>query len=181
MLFVIPGKRLRLFPRLLSPVAKINVLCVTKKSANPPPAGLLVIGYGNELRSDDGVGPRIAAAVAEWNLDGVRARGCHQLAPELADPIASARLVVFVDAAVDAPAIVRLRKVKSQDSVQIMTHGSDPQSLMGLAKQVFGRCPPAWWLTIPVENLDFGETLSPLARRGMQVALKKIRAMAGRR
>jgi hypothetical protein len=34
-------------------------------------------------------------------------------------------------------------------------------------------------LTIPVENLDFGEELSPLARRGFQTALDKIRTLAG--
>jgi hydrogenase maturation protease len=44
---------------------------------------LLVIGYGNELRSDDGVGPRVARAVAEWRLPGVEAIAVHQLTLEL--------------------------------------------------------------------------------------------------
>ena len=29
------------------------------------PAGLLVIGYGNTLRRDDGIGPKVAEVVAE--------------------------------------------------------------------------------------------------------------------
>ena len=33
---------------------------------------LLVIGYGNTLRRDDGVGPRVAEAVEGLRLAGVR-------------------------------------------------------------------------------------------------------------
>jgi hypothetical protein len=36
-------------------------------------------------------------------------------------------------------------------------------------------------LTIPVENLDFGEELTSLARRGYETALEKIRTLAGSR
>ena len=32
----------------------------------------LVIGYGNTLRGDDGVGPRVAEAIEKLNLPGVR-------------------------------------------------------------------------------------------------------------
>ena len=147
---------------------------MTTKSYDPIPPDFLVIGYGNELRCDDGVGARVAAAVAEWNLDGVRSLVCHQLTPELADPIASARRVIFVDAAVDSSTSVQLRSIEPVNSVQIMAHAANPRSLLGLAKQIYDRCPPAWSLTIPVEKLDYGEDLSPLAREGVQIALDKI-------
>jgi hypothetical protein len=59
---------------------------------------LLVIGYGNELRGDDGVGPKTAMAVSEWHFPGVKTMVCHQLTPDLAEPIAAAERVVFIDA-----------------------------------------------------------------------------------
>ena len=59
---------------------------------------LLVIGYGNSLRRDDGVGPRVAEAIEELQLPGVRTLVCQLLTPEFADPIARARRVIFVDA-----------------------------------------------------------------------------------
>ena len=59
---------------------------------------LLVIGYGNELRGDDGVGPAAARAVAGWNRPGIVALDVHQLTPELADDVGQAGYVVFVDA-----------------------------------------------------------------------------------
>ena len=56
--------------------------------AVPIEAELLVIGYGNSLRRDDGVGPRVAEAIEELNLPGVRTLVCQLLTPEFADPIA---------------------------------------------------------------------------------------------
>jgi Ni,Fe-hydrogenase maturation factor len=35
------------------------------------PNGILVIGYGNSLRCDDGVGQAIARRVADWGLKDV--------------------------------------------------------------------------------------------------------------
>ena len=144
-------------------------------------AAFLVIGYGNPLRSDDGVGAKVAAAVEELHLPGVVALVRHQLTPELAEPVSEARAVVFVDAAADASTEVQLRPLEQADGAQLMAHAADPRTLLALARHLFGRCPPAWWLTIPVQNLGFGEELSPLARRGYETALEKIRALAGAR
>ncbi|HWZ93692.1 MAG TPA: hydrogenase maturation protease [Opitutaceae bacterium] len=144
------------------------------------PAGLLVIGYGNELRGDDAVGPRVATEVAGWKMSGVRTMTCHQLTPELADPISTAARVIFVDAVGAFSKEVSLCEIApAAPASGIMTHVVDPQILLRLAREVFGRCPKAWWLTVPVDNLDFGEKLSPLAQRGMEEALEKIRAMVG--
>ena len=60
---------------------------------------VLVIGYGNTLRTDDGVGRLAAERLADDpRLDGVRVIGRHQLTPELALDVSQAALVVFVDA-----------------------------------------------------------------------------------
>ncbi|HYG98513.1 MAG TPA: hydrogenase maturation protease [Terriglobales bacterium] len=74
---------------------------------------VLVIGYGNPLRSDDALGWRVAEALRsrfEHQFSHTQARvgagsadveviSCQQLNPELADPISRADLVLFVDAA----------------------------------------------------------------------------------
>ncbi len=139
---------------------------------------LLVIGYGNTLRSDDGIGPRVVAEVEQLHLSGVSTLSCDLLTPELADPISKADAVVFVDAAVDAPRDVLLRPLAPADSSQIMAHAADPRIMLALARDVFGRAPKAWWLTIPVENTDIGDQFSPFAERGLAVALEKIKSLA---
>jgi hydrogenase maturation protease len=144
------------------------------------PAGLLVIGYGNTLRRDDGVGPKVAEAVAALTLPGVRALACPLLTPELAEGVARAEVVIFVDAAVDAPREVQMRPLVPAASSQIMAHAASPATLLALARDVFGHAPKAWWLTIPVEELGIGEELSALARRGFERAVEEVRKWAER-
>ncbi len=142
------------------------------------PVGLLVIGYGNTLRRDDGVGPKVAEAAAALDLPGVTALACPLLTPELAEAVSGARAVIFVDAAVDAPREVQMRALIPADSYQIMGHAPSPATLLALARDVFGHAPEAWWLTIPVEELGIGEVLSPLAQRDFELAVAEIRKRA---
>jgi hydrogenase maturation protease len=150
---------------------------VNESHTTNPAAGFLVIGYGNMLRGDDGVGPRVAEAVAALNLPGVRTLVCQMLTPELADQISQARVAIFVDAAVDAPKEVQLRKLEPNDSSQLMAHAADPRTMLALARDVFGHAPAAWWLTIPAVNLDFCEELTLETQRGFEEALEKIQEL----
>ena len=150
---------------------------MTQNNKNDPPQEFLVIGYGNTLRGDDGVGPRVAEAIGKLNLPGVHALVCQQLSPEYADPVSRAHTVVFVDAAVDAPREVQLRKLEPGESSQLMAHAADPRTMLALARDVFGRVPQAWWLTIPAVKLDFSETLTPEAQRGFAEAVERIQAL----
>jgi hydrogenase maturation protease len=136
----------------------------------------LVIGYGNTLRGDDGVGTKVAGALAEMNLPGVRCTACHQLTPELAVQISEAQTVIFVDAAVNPRSDIQFLELRPAETGQIMAHAADPGTLLSLARDVFGHCPRAWCLTIPIQNTGFGEKFSPLASRGVQAAIEKIRS-----
>jgi len=137
---------------------------------------ILVIGYGNTLRGDDGVGPRVAEAVGKLNLPGVQTLICPLLTPELADPISRAATVIFVDAAVDAQKTVQWRKLEPNETSQLMAHAADPRTMLALARDVFGHVPEAWWLTIPAVDLGFSEDFSPAVQRGFAEAVEKIQA-----
>ena len=138
---------------------------------------LLVIGYGNTLRRDDGVGPRVAARVEELRLPGVLTMACPQLTPELADPVSQAGAVVFVDASVEQRGPVRMRRLGPSDSSQILAHAADPRILLALARDAFGRAPQAWIVTIPARELGFGERLSRPASLGLRDAVRAVRAL----
>ena len=62
-------------------------------------AYVLVIGYGNDLRCDDGIGQKVAK---ELNLNSsftnLKSLAVSQLTPELAETIVKADIVIFVDA-----------------------------------------------------------------------------------
>jgi hydrogenase maturation protease len=151
------------------------------KASAPSPAAvsLLVIGYGNTLRSDDGAGPRAAEAVEALGLPYVSTIICHQLTPELADPISRARTVVFVDASAGDITTPVLSRVTPADSLQLMAHASSPEHLLALARRLFGNAPTAWMLALPAKNFDLGETLSPLTESAIADAVAEIRRMAG--
>ena len=60
---------------------------------------VLVIGYGNLLRGDDGIGQILANGLEERiQHPSVKFLACHQLTPELAEPISRADTVIFIDA-----------------------------------------------------------------------------------
>jgi len=151
---------------------------VSKTESSSKIAGLLVIGYGNSLRCDDGVGLKVAEAIEALHLPDVCTLVCQQLSPEHAEPISKARRVVFVDASVDEPKEVQLCKLEPNGSSQLMTHAADPRTMLALARDVFGHCPEAWWLTIPAIKLGFGNDLSLVARRGFERAVLEIQTLA---
>jgi hydrogenase maturation protease len=133
---------------------------------------LLVIGYGNELRGDDGAGPRVAREVAEWNRADVCGVAVPQLTPELAPLLADAERVVFVDAAADGS--VGWRRLQPAIGSAALGHTSDPSWLLELARELYGWMPAAWLTTIPAQNLDHGFTLSTIAQHRIEEALAEI-------
>lgn len=139
-----------------------------------PDPNLLVVGYGNTLRQDDGVGPRVAARIADLALPGVATIECTQLSPEHTEHIAAARSVVFVDATAIRRTGIELAMVAPAESAQVTTHELEPGTILALARDVFGRTPRAWSVTIPAIRLGFGEDLSPEAERGIEAAVGQI-------
>ncbi len=141
---------------------------------------ILVIGYGNTLRRDDGVGVRAAEAVAALNLPTVQVLTRHQLVPELAEPISRARAVIFVDAAANGVPELELQEVAPQTGNPILAHAADPTALLALAGNIFGHCPPAWTLAIPVTDFGFGDGLSARAEAAARAAVREIRRLVER-
>ena len=141
----------------------------------------LVIGYGNTLRSDDGAGQKVAAIVATWNLENVRSLSRHQLTPELAEDIAKANTVIFVDAIPSSSEIkpqVQMEQIEAGNlNSSSLGHSSNPRSLLAITQYLYGKVPVAYWILIPAVNFDFGEQLSPITEQGIKLALEKIRKL----
>jgi hydrogenase maturation protease len=141
-------------------------------------ADILIIGYGNELRSDDGLGLRVAEEIAAADYPGVRVQSACQLMPELAAELAKARMVVFVDAlAVPGRVTVELTPVRAEEIADWSTHTADPRTLLALTRAVYGRTPEAWWLMVPGRIFDFGEGLSSAAEEGVLQAVAHLKKL----
>jgi hydrogenase maturation protease len=136
----------------------------------------LVIGYGNDLRSDDAVGRHVARAVADWQLANVRVLECQQLSPDLALDIASASRVIFVDASIDHTSVT-CSPLSAEVKPQAISHHLSPSTLLALAQHLYQAAPEAQGLLIPVASLALGESLSQTAQRGVREALSILRRL----
>ena len=148
--------------------------------SDPVAPATLVIGYGNTLRGDDGVGYQVAEAVLNWHLAGIHSLPCHQLTPELAADIAQVQRVVFVDAAIaptTTPPEVTLETLHPDADLAFTTHTATPSALLALTKWLYGATPTAYQLTIPAIAFAMGEILSPMTAQGKALALERLRQL----
>ncbi|GCL41133.1 MULTISPECIES: hydrogenase maturation protease [Nostocales] len=141
----------------------------------------IIIGYGNELRSDDAIGQKVANIINSWHLSDVESLAVHQLTPELAANLANVNLAIFVDAMMSSESEnVEVESILPTESNMMLGHIGDPRSLLSLTKYLYGYCPTAWLVTVPGVNFELGDCLSPIAEIGINIALNKIINIIGR-
>jgi hydrogenase maturation protease len=124
----------------------------------------LIIGYGNPLRGDDGVGWWIASRLLEIVGDEfANVLAVHQLTPELAEPIGEAKLLIFVDAAHNGePGSWKCEPV-TPDAIpsNALAHYFTPAGLLAYTEAIYKAKPEALVLSIAAAAFDCGEQLTP--------------------
>ena len=140
---------------------------------------VLVIGYGNELRGDDGAGRKLAEMVESWGMEGVQTLSVRQLTPDLAAEMKGRTCVLFADAteASEGNDDVRIRPLAVTETPTAGSHHCDPSELLALSAQLYGGAPDSFLLTIPGVNFAWSETLSTLGTTNLYVALAKARKL----
>lgn len=124
---------------------------------------ILIIGYGNPLRSDDGVGQVVVERLeAQERPPALELLACHQLLPEHAELISQARRAIFVDAAAgEPPGEISVRQVTAVANHSAgLIHDFTPQTLLAYADLLYGRSPEAFLITANGFSFDHGEALS---------------------
>jgi hydrogenase maturation protease len=169
-------------------------------AAKPP--RMLVVGYGNTLRGDDGAGPRVAELLAaDPRLAGVEIMQRHQLTPELAADFVGASLVVLIDAretgergeitirrldgdaehhtGAVAPAEGR-STASGSATASAWTHHVDAASLVALARELWGATPAVYVVGIGVQSMELGDDLSGAVKRALPSAADAVAAIVAR-
>jgi len=146
---------------------------------------VLLIGYGNPGRLDDGLGPALVQVVDAMNLPGVTAEAAYQLTVEDAAELRGFHVVVFADADVAGPEPFWVRRiVPDEQDVRpgFSSHSVEPQAVLALAKELFAAQPEAYVLGIRgYEFNEFGERLSPRARANLAAATVFVASAVERR
>ncbi len=145
--------------RLLTPVQKAELDKV------------LVIGFGNPGRLDDGLGPALSERIALLNIPGVTCDADYQLMIENAADIAKHDIVIFADASVDATAPFSWSQLKAKADYSFSTHSVSPEAVLQLAATSFSGKARAYLLAIRgYEFNSFGERISEKAQANLDVA-----------
>jgi hydrogenase maturation protease len=139
-------------------------------------AKILILGYGNPLRGDDGFGceaaRRLAAAIHDPSVD---IRELHQLTPELAEPVSQVAHVIFLDAAREgAPGEIR-RQTIEPEAAGTFTHHLTPEGLIACARELYGHAPTATLFTAAGFSFDYATRLSePMSAAAAEVCRQVI-------
>lgn len=138
---------------------------------------VLVIGYGNELRGDDGAGPA-AAVVLRDELPPEKAEvlAVHQLLPELSDRISRSRLAIFIDAdwKTAAGQVHKKRLKPGHDSDHAMGHHQSPEHLLEMADKLYGHAPPAILFQVGAADFGFQHGLSEPVRQAIPQVVREV-------
>lgn len=136
-------------------------------------AGVLVIGIGNPLRTDDGVGWRAIERIdTDSRLAGATTLTTHQLLPELALDVSRAERVVLIDARVGQPAgSVTVEPLTAKAVTgSAWSHHLDAASLAGMARDLYDAAPSLFLIGVGVGSMEHGEGLTP----GVEAALPRV-------
>jgi hydrogenase maturation protease len=139
-----------------------------------------VIGIGNPLRGDDGVAWQLLREIERetagpGNGEAPLLRMVHQLTPELAEPLAAAARVLFVDAwLAPSGAAPTCRAVHPCAGRAVESHHLEPAQLLALSQLLYGTAPAAAELLVPAVAFPHGETLSPELRRCLPEARRLL-------
>jgi len=150
----------------------------------------LIIGYGNPSRRDDGVGlavvnslrQRLGRLPLDEGDDGFSELGSEvdtlflqQLMPELAETLTGYDRVWFVDAHLGVyPELIRRTVITAQLDLASVSHHLKPETLLVLAKQLYGHAPAAELISIRGFDFDFGEELSAATSEGVQQVVEEL-------
>lgn len=140
-------------------------------------AGVLVIGFGNPGRMDDGLGPAMIDRLETLAIGGVDLDADYQLTVEDAAAVAAHETVVFVDAAEAGPEPFSFEPVELKEELGFSSHGCQPGQVMALAEKLFKARTKGFVLGIRgYEYNEFREALSRRAEANLDAAVAFLKA-----
>lgn len=138
---------------------------------------VLLLGYGNPGRGDDGLGPALVEVLAE-RFPQATAQLAIQLQPEHVLDLAACDLALLADAGMRTPSPFTFKRLRPRQDLSVFSHALSPQGLLAVYQKVMGRrAPPVFLLAIAGESFSFGVGLSRKAQEHLRAALSFAEAL----
>lgn len=139
---------------------------------------ILVYGYGNPGRQDDGLGIALVEMLEEWaaenGQEGIEFDNNYQLNIEDAEAISRQDLVIFADASEEDIDDFCLSEVDGTGKMSFTTHAASPGYIVKLCQELFQKSPRVLLLHIKGYRWDFREGISARARQNLELAFSYL-------
>jgi len=123
---------------------------------------VLLVGFGNEYRRDDGLGIRLLDLID----DEIQKIKIQELSIDILDDIKNFEVVIFVDAALEGEDI-NFRKIEKEPKFSPLTHHLSPEELLIWAENINKKNYEFYLLSIRGYDFDFGEEISKEGERNL--------------
>lgn len=131
---------------------------------------ILVYGYGNPGRQDDGLGIAFSQAIEDACIHDCTVEQNYQLNAEDALLISEYPIVVFADAS-HTPEYYSFSQIKPAHEIGFTTHAMEPSSVVGLCNELYSKKPECYLLEIRGHAWEMKEGLAPEAASNLKMAL----------
>ncbi|WP_298421654.1 hydrogenase maturation protease [Rhodoblastus sp.] len=143
---------------------------------------LVVFGWGNSARGDDGLGPLLLARVAQANWPDVTLIEDFQLQIEHALDLQGSELALFLDAGRNTPAPFAFREIHPRADLTHTSHALAPESVLSICETPLGfKPPPSFLLCVRGDTFDLGAPLSAQGARRLEQAWLFLRELGAER
>ena len=129
---------------------------------------ILIYGFGNPGRQDDGLGIFLSEKINGWikeeNLNSIKVDCNYQLNIEDVAEIADKDLVVFVDASKEEINDFLFTEVKPSTKAEYTTHSVSPSYIFYLCNVIYNKTPDTYLLHVKGYKWDFLEEMTDKAK-----------------
>jgi hydrogenase maturation protease len=137
---------------------------------------ILIYGYGNPGRQDDGLGILLVEKIEEWikqnNIENVITDSNYQLNIEDAYNLNSYNTVFFVDASMEETDDIKILPVLPIDKPRFTMHSVSPEYVIGLCEKLYGSYPETFQLHIKGYKWEFMNEPTPRAKENLITAFE---------
>jgi hydrogenase maturation protease len=134
---------------------------------------ILIIGYGNSTRQDDGIGVYVGEVLAR-ELSNIDVEVTQEIGPEVCEELSGYGLVFFVDAGIDQEEDFVIRELSAKFRSTPFSHHIHPETLLAMTERLFNSLPKAYLVSIKGYRFDFGFEISQEAKINAEKAIKEM-------
>lgn len=139
-----------------------------------PQKGILLIGVGNTIKADDGIGAYICGRIASLDLTGVRTLTVHQLDAAIIEEVVAADIIIIADACVEGTNVTFQKVNTGGPAGPSSPHYVSASLLMQMIKLVHNTERPLYVCSVAGYDFSTREGLSARAKKNADKAVSII-------